>query len=42
MDTFSDSIHANSEEEQASTLLAFDELQSRSLSLSVRATALVF
>ncbi len=31
-----------SKEEQASTLLAFDELESRSLSLSVRATALVF
>ena len=29
-------------EEQSPTLLAFDELQSRSLSLSVRATALVF
>lgn len=42
MDTLSESILANSQEEQASTLLAFDELQSRSLSLSVRATALVF
>jgi len=42
MDTLSDSIFARSQEEQASTLLAFDELQSRSLSLSVRATALVF
>jgi sigma-54-specific transcriptional regulator len=42
MDTLSDSILAGSQEEQASTLLAFDELQSRSLSLSVRATALVF
>jgi len=42
MDTLSDSIFTRSQEEQASTLLAFDELQSRSLSLSVRATALVF
>ncbi|MGZ4998119.1 MAG: sigma-54 interaction domain-containing protein [Methylobacter sp.] len=42
MDTLSESILTNSQEEQASTLLAFDELQSRSLSLSVRATALVF
>lgn len=42
MDTLSDGILAGSQEEHASTLLAFDELQSRSLSLSVRATALVF
>lgn len=42
MDTLSDSILAASQAEQASTLLAFDELQSRSLSLSIRATALVF
>lgn len=42
MDTFSNNILTSSQEEQASTLLAFDELQSRSLSLSVRATALVF
>ncbi|WP_292429776.1 sigma-54 dependent transcriptional regulator [Methylobacter sp.] len=42
MDTLSDGILASNQEEQASTLLAFDELQSRSLSLSVRATALVF
>jgi sigma-54 dependent transcriptional regulator len=42
VDTLSDSIFTRSQEEQASTLLAFDELQSRSLSLSVRATALVF
>ena len=33
---------ADTPEEQSPTLLAFDELQSRSLSLSVRATALVF
>jgi len=42
MDTLSDSILTASQQEQASTLLAFDELQSRSLSLSIRATALVF
>ncbi len=42
MDTFLGRNLAGSQEEQASTLLAFDELQSRSLSLSVRATALVF
>jgi sigma-54-specific transcriptional regulator len=42
MDTLSDSIPSVSQEEQASTLLAFDELQSRSLALSLRATALVF
>lgn len=42
MDTLSGSILTGSKEEQASTLLAFDELQSRSLSLSLRATALVF
>lgn len=42
MDTFLGRNIAGSQEEQASTLLAFDELQSRSLSLSVRATALVF
>ncbi|MGZ4971070.1 MAG: sigma-54 interaction domain-containing protein [Methylobacter sp.] len=42
MDTLSDSILTGSQEEQASTLLAFDELQSRSQALSLRATALVF
>ncbi|WP_262964096.1 sigma-54 interaction domain-containing protein [Methylobacter psychrophilus] len=42
MDTFIGRNFANGQEDQASTLLAFDELQSRSLSLSVRATALVF
>ncbi|MGZ5027794.1 MAG: sigma-54 interaction domain-containing protein [Methylobacter sp.] len=42
MDTLSDSIFTRSQEEQASTLLAFDELQSRSQALSLRATALVF
>jgi sigma-54-specific transcriptional regulator len=42
MDTFLNSHFGNGQEEQTSTLLAFDELQSRSLSLSVRATALVF
>jgi sigma-54-specific transcriptional regulator len=42
MDTFIGRNFANEQEGQASTLLAFDELQSRSLSLSVRATALVF
>lgn len=42
MDTFLGRNIAGSQEELSSTLLAFDELQSRSLSLSVRATALVF
>jgi sigma-54-specific transcriptional regulator len=42
MDTFLVRNPANGREEQASTLLAFDELESRSRSLSVRATALVF
>jgi sigma-54-specific transcriptional regulator len=42
MDTFLGSTLADSSDNQSSTLLAFDELQSRSLSLSVRATALVF
>jgi len=42
MDTLLGRNIAGSQEEHASTLLAFDELQSRSLSLSVRATALVF
>ncbi|MEQ1622821.1 MAG: sigma-54 dependent transcriptional regulator [Methylococcales bacterium] len=42
MDTLLGKNVTESQEEQASTLLAFDELQSRSLSLSVRATALVF
>ncbi|NOS88482.1 MAG: sigma-54-dependent Fis family transcriptional regulator [Methylococcaceae bacterium] len=42
MDTFIDRNLADSQEEHSSTLLTFDELQSRSLSLSVRATALVF
>ncbi|MGZ4955510.1 MAG: sigma-54 interaction domain-containing protein [Methylobacter sp.] len=42
MDTILGRNIAGSQEEHASTLLAFDELQSRSLSLSVRATALVF
>jgi sigma-54-specific transcriptional regulator len=42
MDTFLGRNFADGQEEHASTLLAFDELQSRSLSLSVRATALVF
>lgn len=42
MDTLIGRNIADSQEEQSSTLLAFDELQSRSLSLSVRATALVF
>ena len=42
MDTFLDSNFGSGQDEQRSTLLAFDEFQSRSLSLSVRATALVF
>ena len=42
MDTLLERNLASSHEKHASTLLAFDELQSRSLSLSVRATALVF
>ena len=42
MDTFLVRNLAGNQEEHTSTLLAFDELQSRSLSLSVRATALVF
>ncbi len=42
MDTFLGSTTAGSLEASTPTLLAFDELQSRSLSLSVRATALVF
>jgi sigma-54-specific transcriptional regulator len=42
MDTFLDSNFGSDQREQTSTLLAFDELQSRSLSLSVRASALVF
>jgi sigma-54-specific transcriptional regulator len=42
MDTFLVRNLTGNQEEHTSTLLAFDELQSRSLSLSVRATALVF
>ncbi|MCX7100344.1 MAG: sigma-54 dependent transcriptional regulator [Methylobacter sp.] len=43
MDTHTDShTIVSSSEPSHATLLAFDELQSRSLSLSVRATALVF
>ncbi|MDD5460028.1 MAG: sigma-54 dependent transcriptional regulator [Methylococcales bacterium] len=42
MDTLLARKLANHPQEPASTLLAFDESQSRSLSLSVRATALVF
>ena len=42
MDTLLGRKLASSQEEHTSTLLAFDELQSRSLSLSVRATAMVF
>lgn len=42
MDTLSAGTLTGSQEKQASTLLAFDELQARSLSLSIRATALVF
>jgi sigma-54-specific transcriptional regulator len=42
MDTLLVKNTANSQGSSSPTLLAFDELQSRSLSLSVRATALVF
>ncbi|MFA6162115.1 MAG: sigma-54 dependent transcriptional regulator [Methylobacter sp.] len=42
MDTLLVRNLTSTKEEDASTLLAFDELESRSLSLSVRATALVF
>ncbi len=42
MDTLLGRNVASSQEEQASTLLAFNELQSRSQILSLRATALVF
>jgi sigma-54-specific transcriptional regulator len=42
MDTLVGNNPSNSKEGNAPTLLAFDELQSRSLSHSVRATALVF
>ena len=42
MDTLLGRNLASSQDEHASTLLAFNELESRSLSLSVRATALVF
>lgn len=42
MDRFSGRFLAEKQEEKSSTLLAFDELQSRSMSLSIRATALVF
>lgn len=42
MDTLTGRNLADTPEETTSTLLAFDELQSRSLALSVRATALVF
>jgi sigma-54-specific transcriptional regulator len=42
MDTFLGDNFSSGQGEKAPTLLAFDELQSRSLSLSVRATALVF
>ncbi|MFI3154558.1 MAG: sigma-54 dependent transcriptional regulator [Methylococcaceae bacterium] len=42
MDTFIGRNLADNQEECTSTLLAFDELQSRSLALSVRATAMVF
>ena len=42
MDTFIGRNLAGDQEECTSTLLAFDESQSRSLALSVRATALVF
>jgi sigma-54-specific transcriptional regulator len=42
MDTFTGRNFANNEEEQAMPLLAFDELQSRSQALSLRATAMVF
>ncbi|MCX7107557.1 MAG: sigma-54 dependent transcriptional regulator [Methylococcales bacterium] len=42
MDTYLGSNFGIGLDDPASTLLAFDELESRSLSLSVRATALVF
>ncbi len=42
MDTLSDNAFITDQEDKSSQLLAFDELQSRSLSHSVRATALVF
>jgi sigma-54-specific transcriptional regulator len=42
MDTFLGHNPQDSQAENSSTLLAFDELQSRSLALSLRATALVF
>ncbi len=42
MDTVLDRNSARSKEGTPSTLLAFDETQSRSLTLSVRATAMVF
>jgi sigma-54-specific transcriptional regulator len=42
MDTFLGRNPEDSQAEHSSTLLAFDELQSRSLALSLRATALVF
>jgi sigma-54-specific transcriptional regulator len=42
MDTFLGHNPEDSQAEHSSTLLAFDELQSRSLALSLRATALVF
>jgi sigma-54-specific transcriptional regulator len=42
MDTFLGHNPEDSQAEPGSTLLAFDELQSRSLALSLRATALVF
>jgi sigma-54-specific transcriptional regulator len=42
MDTLLVRNHVGSNEDSASTLLAFDELESRSRSHSVRATALVF
>ena len=42
MDTHLGNTNAGSLDATTPTLLAFDELQSRSLSLSVRATALVF
>ena len=42
MDTFLGGNFSSGHEDKAPTLLAFDELHSRSLSLSVRATALVF
>jgi sigma-54-specific transcriptional regulator len=42
MDTFSGRFFADKQEEKSSTLLAFDESRSRSMSLSIRASALVF